>query len=104
MVIARKLDILRSRNVLSKVASAFDRDSLVADAVENEGRYTDRRQEVAYVDLIIRAKQREDRSRTGCSVLEPSEPPEKHLIFAPVRRVERNQNALAPVFHQLPKE
>ena len=64
MVVARKLDIFGSRDVLGDVASAFDRDGLVADAMENQGRQMNRRQDMADVDLIVGPQQRQDRSRT----------------------------------------
>src|SRR5271157_2708626 len=72
--------------------------------MEDQGRQMNRRQNMADIDLVIRAHQGEDRTRTRRGALERAEPPQECFILAPARSVERNQNALAPVLLQRGEE
>src|ERR1700730_6917177 len=59
---------------------------------------------MADVNLVIGPHQREDRPGTRCGSLDPGKPLEKGLVIAPTRRVEEEQDALAPVVVQLAEE
>ena len=54
-----KLYVLRSRNRLTEKAPSFNIDPLIAVAVKHEGRHSDRRQDMANVDFVVHAHQRD---------------------------------------------
>jgi len=56
---AWKLYVLRSRNRPTEKASSFNIDPLIAIAVKHEGRNSDRRQDMANVDFVVHAHQRD---------------------------------------------
>ena len=56
MVVAGKLDVLGSRDVLGEVSPHFDRDETITRAMGDQGRHLDRRQNVPNVDLIVGAQ------------------------------------------------
>lgn len=65
MIIAGQLDVPGPRNVLGQVTGIANVDRLVALAMEDKGGHTDRRRDVADVDLRVHACQRQCRSGAG---------------------------------------
>ena len=104
MVFTRELDILRPSDVLSQVAPTFDRHKRITLAVEDQGRHVDRRQKVADIDLVIRPHQGEQGPRARCGALEPIKPLDEGLIVAPARRIDSDEDALAPMGGEGAKE
>jgi hypothetical protein len=83
--------------VLREVASAFDRNGPVPDAMENQRRGLNRRQNVTDIDLVVGSHQRKDASRAGRGPLQAAEPLDERLIVSTARSVDRDENTLTPV-------
>src|SRR5262245_19981182 len=96
MVVAGELDVLGAADVLRQIAPGLDRHRLVADAMQNQGRRLDGRQDVADVDLVVGPQQRQDGAGARRSALQATEPLHERLVVLTAGRVEGNENALPP--------
>src|SRR5271168_4071246 len=97
MILTGELDVLRPGYLLSHVAPACDRDRRIILAMENQSRHLDRRQEVAGIIFVVSSKQCEDTPRTRCGALEPAKPLDEGFVLAHARRIDGDEDALAPV-------
>src|SRR5271156_727102 len=97
MVFAWQLDIFRVGDVTSQVTSGFDRGRRIIFAMEDQGRRLDRRQNVADVVLVVGPHQGDDGPRTRNGALETAEPFDEGRIVGPAWRIDRDDDAFAPV-------
>src|SRR5437879_2596435 len=91
-------------DVLRQVAPGLDRDGPVTNAMENQRRRLDRRQNVTDIDLVIGPHQREDGSRAHRGPLQPTKPLDERFVASTARCVDGDENALTPVGLQIAKE
>src|SRR5262245_60042022 len=87
MVVAGQLDPPGTSNVLAQIASGFDWDGLVTNAVKDQRRGLNRRQDVADIDLVVGLHQRANCSRAGRGPLQPATPLDECLIVTAARGV-----------------
>src|ERR1700738_2540707 len=74
MVLSWKLDIARTGNVLGEIASTLHVDSHIFQAVNDEGRHPDRRNDTTDIDLAVHAHECGNGCRAGAEPREPSPP------------------------------
>jgi hypothetical protein len=80
VVLARQLDVPRPRDPPGHVAAALDLEGAVADAVQDEGRHADRRQDVPDVHLVVHLEERDVGARARAHPEEPRPPLANALV------------------------